>query len=460
MIVDLVIIFAYLLLLLLVSIYHRSTISSFASYSNVSSSFVVGKLLLVATIFASSVGAGTIFGITEKVFIGDLSYTYALLIVLPIDIIIGFYIVPRISKYYGAQTVGDIMFHYYGLVGRFIAGAATIVVCIGFISMQISVGAYIFEYILKVNWVTGLIVSYGIIIIYTTIGGLNSIIFSNLLQFCVVIIAVPLITIFGINEIGISEFIDKIPMDIIVPTSDNNLCRNVMVATLSFLVMNLYPTLIQRTLINRTSLDTTKAIYIKSGIFFIFLILVTLNGIIAHELYPDAKSNFALPNLINSIIPVGARGFVIAGLLAAVMSTADADLNVTSSTMVKDFFIPIFKIENHKNLLSISRVTNILIGGFSIILALKFNNIIDILVFITGFWGPIIVVPLVFALFDITVSKKFLILSAASGCVSFILWEVYCVELFYVRGVFVGTLVNLIIFLIGIFTKNCRKLYS
>ena len=36
-------------------------------------------------------------------------------------------------------------------------------------------------------------------------------------------------------------------------------------------------------------------------------------------------------------MPVGLQGFITVGALAAVMSTADSDLNITSITLVKDF---------------------------------------------------------------------------------------------------------------------------
>ncbi len=457
MTINNIIVLLYLIAILVLGTYHRSKLVSFTNYANVQDNSRNNKLLLVATIFASSVGGSTTFGIAEKAFSGDLSYSYGMMLALPIDILIAIYLIPEITKHYGTETVGDIMAKYYGKVGRFIAAVTAVIVSIGFVAAQISVSGYIFQYILKINYLEGVILSYGIVIIYTTIGGLQSIIFTNLLQFFAIIIAIPIITICGLNKIGINEFIQQLPPEKVYFINDNftnEVFINTITAMLGFCVMNLYPNFIQRALINNNAKETSNAIYIKSVIYAVFLILITLNGLIAYNLYPYYSSNLALPHLIHQIVPSKLQGLVIVGLLASVMSTADSDLNVTSVALVKDLLSPIFKIQNQKKLLQIARITNIVIGSFAIIIALRFNNVIDLVVFITGFWGPITLVPLVFALFNITVTKKMMILCGLSGSTSFFIWTFYFVDSFRLKAVFIGTMCSLLVFCIGLLSKK------
>jgi len=454
MTIDTIIVFSYLILVLVLGLYSKSNLVSFKNYVEVSGITKTSKLLLIATIFVSSVGGATTFGIAEKAFSGDISYTYGLMLAVPVDILIAIYIIPRIITHYGAQSVGDIMAKYYGSVGRFIAGISTVIVSIGFVAAQISVSGYIFQYILKISYIEGVILSYGIVIIYTTIGGLQSIMFTNLLQFFAMIIAIPLITICGINKIGFGEFISQLPVEKIYLNS--NLLTNTIIAALGFLVMNLYPTFIQRALINNNPSATSKAIYIKTIIYVLFLIFVTLNGLIAYNLYPDKLSNLALPYLIDQIVPIGLQGVVIAGLLATVMSTADSDLNVTSIALIKDIFNPIFKVQNQTKLLWMARVANVLIGSFAIIIALCFNNVIDLVVFITGFWGPIILVPLIMALFNIIITQKKLIMCSFSGALSFLIWQYFFVSYIPLKGVFVGTVVSFAAFCVALVIPTKR----
>lgn len=444
---DNLIVLSYLILILFIGVYYRSRSGNFRSFASVKDSSRKNKILLVATIFVASVGGGTTFGIAEKSFSGNLAYTYALLLTIPVDLLIAKYIIPKLSEHYGAQSVGDIMEPYYGQPGRIIAGIAAIIISIGLVAAQISVSGRIFQYILKTDYFYGVILSYGIVITYTTIGGLRAVMFTNFLQFFSMLIAIPVITIAGINAIGLENFIHDFPSDKAFFSGTNNLLTDTIVATLGFAVMGMYPNFIQRTLINNNPQDTTKAIYYKTAIFAVFLLFITLNGLIAYNLYPSQESPLVLPYLIDQIIPVGLKGLVVVGLLAAVMSTADSDLNVTSISLVKDLFSPIFKEHDQQKLLYVARITNIIMGSSAIVVALTFTNIVDLVVFSAGFWGPMILVPLIFALFDITISKTMMIICAFCGTSSFLIWE-YCLACDYnLKGVFVGTVTSLVIFL-------------
>ncbi len=454
---DLLIVAFYLVSLLLVGIYTRSRKSGFKGFALVKDKYKHSKLFLVATIFASSIGGGTTFGISEKAFASNIAHSYGLFLAIPIDILIATYIVPRLAKHHGSQSVGDIMFIYYGKIGRTIAGLATILVSVGFVAAQISVSARIFEYILQIDYVQGVVISYGIIIIYTTTGGFRSVLFTNQIQFFVMLVAIPIISIFGLYQIGVFEFIAKIPPEKIAICGNNELIKTAISAFLGFTVMNLFPTFIQRALIDSNSSQTTKAIYFKSGIYAIFLIFVTINGLIAFILYPEIKPSLALLHLIDHIIPTGIQGIVVVGLLATVMSTADSDLNVTSITLVKDFFKPIFNLSNQTRMLLIARITNVIVGSLAIFIALRFNSVVDLVIFIAGFWGPIILIPLIFGLYDITIPKFAMILTSFFGGISFLSWEYFMATTNSLKSVFVGTMASLILFIIFAIIKNFSR---
>lgn len=180
--IDNIIVFLYLISILAVGIYYRAKNSSFKNYANVESKVQNNKLLLIATILQVPL-EGLLLLVLRKSFLGHAYYAYALILTIPIDIIIAIYIVPLIAKHHGAESIGDIMSIYYGNLGRFIGGVSSVIVSVGFLAAQISVSGYIFQYILEINYIEGVILSYSIVLIYTTIGGLQSIVFTNLLQF-------------------------------------------------------------------------------------------------------------------------------------------------------------------------------------------------------------------------------------------------------------------------------------
>jgi Na+/proline symporter len=451
---DIIIVFSYLLILPIVGLLKRRTDKTFKSFSKITCKLKENKLILVATIFASAIGGGTTFGVTEKVFSENIAYSYGLMLAIPLDIAIAFFVVPKLVKHYGSETIGDIMFSYYGKSGRYIGGFSAILVSVGLLAAQISVSGRIFEYILQIDYIVGVVLSYGIIVLYTTFGGLQSVLFTNQLQFFAIMIAIPIISIFGLYQIGLTNFITSVPIEKISFEHNPDLLGATISATLGFLVINLLPTFIQRALINQNSQTTQNAIYIKTIVYFFFLIFITVNGLIAYVKYPEIKASLALPYLIDHIIPPGIQGIVVVGLLSAVMSTADSDLNITSITLVKDFFSPIFSVNEQSKMLKLARITNIFIGSFAILIALCFSKVVDLVIFIAGFWGPIILVPLVFGLFGMTINKNSFIFSCLSGGIAFIIWSLIFEQANGLKGVFIGTMVNLMLFLIFYFFQR------
>jgi len=79
---------------------------------------------------------------------------------------------------------------------------------------------------------------------------------------------------------------------------------------------------------------------------------------------------------------------------------------------------------------------------------LMFSSVVDLVIFIAGFWAPIILVPLVFGLYDITISKAGMVTCAFVGSLSFIIWECSAKSDSDLKGVFIGTLVSLLAFIV------------
>jgi Na+/proline symporter len=445
---DILILFIYLFALLYISISHQRGGNNLSKLSKITDKLKHNKMILVATIFASSIGGGTIFGVSEKLFAENIIHSYALMLGIIIDIMIAWYIIPRLKTHYQSETVGDIMHEYYGRAGRYIGGIAAILVSIGILAAQVSTSGRIFQYILQIDYKIGVICSYIIVIIYTTIGGLQSILFANLLQFFAVVLAIPLITLINLNDLGIEQFWHTIGSDKLSAGDDASLIMHVAAAFLGFMCINLLPTFLQRTTMSMDTPKLQNAIYVKSVIYGFFLIIVTINGLIAYIKYPEYEASLVLSHLIDQTMPPGIQGFVVVGLLAAVMSTADSDLNIVSITLVKDILKPIFKLENSPIMLNLARITNILVGSLSILLALYFDKILDLVMFVTGFWGPVILPALILALFGIVSSWQIFVTSSVIGVSSFLAWHIYCSDSM-LPAVFLGTATNMLTLLLG-----------
>ncbi|HDP98352.1 MAG TPA: hypothetical protein ENN22_04095 [bacterium] len=89
-----------------------------------------------------------------------------------------------------------------------------------------------------------------------------------------------------------------------------------------------------------------------------------------------------LPMVLNRVLPVGIKGLVIAGLMAAFMSTFDSTLNVAASYVVNDLVKPVWKTATSRQLIIASYISTLIILLLGILISLRTEQIRDI-------WNPI-----------------------------------------------------------------------
>ena len=116
----------------------------------------------------------------------------------------------------------------------------------------------------------------------------------------------------------------------------------------------------------------------------------------AKVLFPQINPEASFPAMINHLFPVGLNGVVIAALLSAMMSSADTCLLTTSTIFSVDIIKPLLKTDiSEKKLLLLTRLLIVVIGIFSLFLALSLKGVIPALllgytVYTSGLVFPIL----------------------------------------------------------------------
>lgn len=108
-------------------------------------------------------------------------------------------------------------------------------------------------------------------------------------------------------------------------------------------------------------------------------------------------SESVLPMVINRVLPVGIKGIVIAGLLAAFMSTFDSSLNVAASFVVNDLVNPIWKRATQRQLIYVSYGATVLILVVGIAISYYTERIAAIWNFINFAVGSALLIPALLA---------------------------------------------------------------
>lgn len=130
-----------------------------------------------------------------------------------------------------------------------------------------------------------------------------------------------------------------------------------------------------------------------------------------------------LPVVIG-ILPIGIKGFLIAGLMSAAMSTFDSTVNAGAAYWVKDIYQQhINKNANHKQLMKQSHWSSIIIVAIGLILTLFIKNINEIWGWITMSIGAGLIIPQLIRWYWWRLNGYGYAIGMAAGAISAIIWK-------------------------------------
>jgi SSS family solute:Na+ symporter len=456
--IDLTIVGVFLLITLVIGIWHGRGIKDLTTFSIAERNYTTA--VLVATVTATYLGGESALGSAEETFKYGIFFMIAYCGDVAYSLIIALVVAPRIDKYRNCISIGDMIEKSYGKTAKIITGITGTLKCITTLGGQVSAIGYVSHYFLGLTHLHGILIGIGIIIIYSASGGVKAVTITDVIQFVVLMITIPMICNLGLAKVGgYTNLFNALPTSHagISALSNKDLIRNVDI----FLIMCLSfvgPTTAPRLLMAKNSQQAVVTFYYSALIYGIFFTLISLIGLSAKILKPDLNAVLALPYIID-LLPHGLRGLAIAGLVAIVMSTADSVVNTASVLIVNDIIVPLSKrVISEERKLKIARLSTILVGTFSIIAAVSWKSILDILIISCSFWTPIVVVPFLFALLGFRVEKKSFLISAIGGSLVLIIWKILKVQTYvYFSAAIPGMIGNAIFFFAShYYYKNLR----
>ncbi|MDC0345007.1 ATP-binding protein [Alphaproteobacteria bacterium] len=307
---------------------------------------------------------------------------------------------------------------------------------------------FVFQYFLGVNFVVGAVAGSLIIVLYTGFGGIRSVTFTDVFQFCILIVIVPVIANVGIIEMGGYQNI----FDGLTWKGTKALNKDIIpyLSAMFFLeyMPKADPAIMQRFLMSRDMASTRRSLSITALLQCPFYIFIFFISIIAYKLNGDLTPNLAMPYVIDILIPTGLKGFAAAGLMAIIMSTADSNLNVASVFVTSDIIKPLLKREiSEQKLLRIAKIMSYSIGCASIALSIIFEDILNIALYFANFWAPVVIIPIFASVFGYRTSGKVFLWSVGAGIGGFLVWDTLFIDKCpYLPSFIAGMVCNLVIF--------------
>ncbi len=251
-----------------------------------------------------------------------------------------------------------------------------------------------------------------IMIAYSFLGGQMTVIVTDFVQAVILAIAVIFLFILTMHTVitdygSFGTFLSSLPEDFLNPVREpygwSYLIFTVFIITV--LTYNASWSLVQKYNTVRSEKDARKMVYLIATLMFLAPPIFFFPGIAARIILPDladAKEVYAAISL--KILPVGMMGFVLVALLSATMSTLGSEFNTLSGILTRDFYMKKVKPGiTEKNEVVVGRVTTVLIGIVTILLAILLSffrglTLMDIMFRIFSAFGPPIMIPLIVGL--------------------------------------------------------------
>lgn len=421
--IDLLVVVVFLLLTLYVGFRGGSpkSVREFAiNKGNFSTSF------MVATIFATWVGGEDLIGNAElTVMYGGIVFILASVQFIGVTIQAKVVAPKILEDFPDAISVGDIMGRLYGKWGQLLSGMAMVFFSFGYVAVQIAAIGHLCHLFYGVSFFIGSLIGAGVVILYSVFGGIRSVVWTDFLQFGVLLIAIPVITSIATGFVGglpniLSSFDNIMFFDSV--TYEDYVEMAILAVACSIPIFN--PILIQRILMSSNLQQAKRSMMVSAFLYFPFYFMIVIIGLCALILNPQVQPNESFLYIVNTCLIPGVRGIAIIGILAVIMSTADSHLNLASVAAINDVISVIKKREiPDKAKLFLIRLAGVVIGISGIFVANKFRRMIDFFLYFMILWAPIVTTPMMLYVFNIKLSRANFYISSISGLIATILYR-------------------------------------
>ena len=471
--IDLCIIVGYLVLTLVIGLYQGRKVKTMKDYAIADRNY--STPIMVAAVAATAIGGATTIGVSEKVFSTGIIFLFAYFGDAVYKLLIAKFIAPRMSEFEGLFSVGDIMGKIYGTKIKIITGIAGTLYSVGTLAAQISALGYLFYYFTGLDHVWGILIGAGAAVLYSTFGGIRAVTITDVIQFAILIIIIPITCSIGLSYVGGFEIlIQKIP-----PSHFDFSSSKILEYLGLFIIFSLpllSPAITQRLLMSKNTDQMIQTMKVTAAIEIPFLIVVALIGLIALVIGSNIEAQMALPHVIATILPVGLKGLAIAGMLAVIMSSADSFLNSASILFVHDVINPIRNYNNKNSSdvleLKLAKFYTFVFGLIAIGIAMSFDSIMDIVIMARYFWGPVIIAPLILGIFKFKIVRSAIYVGMVGGLVTFFIGKFFITPFYKINSLVPSIIINILLVFIWHYYKkkefcffnksnsnknNCRK---
>jgi solute:Na+ symporter, SSS family len=416
-----------------------------------------------AALFALWFGSETIFGASaqfaEHGLIGVIEDPLGGVLCL---LLVGFFFSRKLYQL-NIYTIGDLFRKHYGPKVEMLSALLMIFSFLGYAAAQIVALGLLVHTLLGIHLSAGMLFSVSIVVLYTFKGGMWAVSITDFIQSILIVIGLIAITWFVTDQIGgFRNVLDKLTPEQtrFLPKSDYTSWLNWIAA---WMVLGFGSIASQDIFQRINSARSEKAAYystIFGALFYLLFAMLPLYLILAIQAIEPSilqgDLQLALPQLVLKKMPVFIQVLFFGSLLSAIMSTCSGALLAPASLLSENLIKPMLKNSTKEySLLKMTRLSVILIGILSYLIALGSQDIFALVSEASVIGLVTIFVPFVAALFSNHTNAIAAAGSMMLGSVGYIIFRVFPISdinpLLYgllasITGLMIGHLIHNLIF--------------
>ena len=350
----------------------------------------VGWFVVGASIFASNIGSEHVVGLAGAGASNKLPmliYEIQAWVVL----ILGWVFLPFYQRA-GVFTMPEFLEKRFDARSRWILSIFSIAAYVlTKISVTIYAGGVVVSALLGIDFWTGAIATVLLTGLYTILGGMRAVVYTETLQAIVLIIGAAALTFIGLDQVGgwesMKATVGPEYLNMWRPASDPDFPWPTLFISSTIVGIWYWCTdqyIVQRTLTAKNIKEGRRGTIFGALMKLLPVFLFLIPGIIALTLKMRGELNWnapdeAFPVLMSNLLPAGLRGLVAAGLLAALMSSLASVFNSVSTLFTIDIYKKLKPNSPENKLVRTGQIATIVVVIIGIIWIPIMSNISGIL---------------------------------------------------------------------------------
>ncbi|MBI9039837.1 sodium:solute symporter [Lutibacter sp.] len=338
----------------------------------------VGWFVVGASIFASNIGSEHVVGLAgagagNK--LPMLIYEIQAWVVL----LLGWVFLPFYARS-GVFTMPEFLEKRFDARSRWILSVFSIIAYVlTKISVTIYAGGVVVSALLGIDFWTGAIATVLLTGLYTVLGGMRAVVYTETLQAIILVIGAGALTFIGLQHVGgwesMKQTVTPEYLNMWRSASDPDFPWPALFITSSIVGVWYWCTdqyIVQRTLTARNIKEGRRGTIFGALLKLLPVFLFLIPGVIAVTLKMRGELEYdspdqAFPVLMSNLLPSGLRGVVAAGLLAALMSSLASVFNSVSTLFTVDIYKKLKPNAPEKKLVKTGQIATIIVVIIGII---------------------------------------------------------------------------------------------